>query len=854
MTAPTTAPAASAVHKDRSAATDKGRRRGLLPDSISARLVVSFVVVVLLTVAVGGVSLVAFTGANRALVDVVEKQLPAITGASRLLETGANLASQTPLLAAAVSDAQRLEQRERLDTLVVSLAEQDQRMGGGLAGIRARLQDQIAAMDAAVARKIALRADLDQRINAIAAAQDNFKAVLDPMEAQVRETAIALGDSVAGESERALRDLTDGTLATSFLIANLSETMNTLAVEVFAAASTRSDWASVPPTWQPRLEEVAQQLEQLPGGPAQLTGRSAIKSLGAAVDDDTNQIDRGALTGARRDLGVFSRLKGNELASSQTKTNATATQLIEDTAARVERIMTEGMRPVQAIGGLRASVNYGAGLLYRAAYETDPAALEANATAAASNFATAETNLADIETLEGGEAARAAFDALVGFSTGETSIFAVRTAYLVAAEEVETLLRENQTLTAELGTALQSAVGAAETAANGEAAAALGDIENSRTLVVAAIVVSILAASAICFFYVFRSVGRRLKALSALMGRVAGGDLSVSIPTDGGDELGDMARALEVFKDRSAEAEEASRQRQIDREKAAAEKAAAMADLANRFEQSVKTIVDEAVVDAQRLSNVAADMTHYAEDTVNQSAAAASATEKATGNVQLAASAAEEMAASIQEIEEQTRRSTGLAQGAVEASEESRRTLEELVEATRKIGDVVAFINDIAEQTNLLALNATIEAARAGEAGKGFAVVADEVKSLAGQTANATQEITATIQAVDKGATDSRRAVESISTRIGEINEIVGHIAQSIEAQGVATREIADNVSQAASGTQEASHNVGRVSEVAGSTGTAAREVKNAMDELDKRFQTLGRQVQSFLSEVRQAG
>ena len=164
-----------------------------------------------------------------------------------------------------------------------------------------------------------------------------------------------------------------------------------------------------------------------------------------------------------------------------------------------------------------------------------------------------------------------------------------------------------------------------------------------------------------------------------------------------------------------------------------------------------------------------------------------------------------------------------------------------------------AFITEIAEQTNLLALNATIEAARAGEAGKGFAVVADEVKSLAGQTANATQEISEIVQAVDKGAAESRTAVESINTRISEINEIVTQIAQSIEAQSGSN---AGDRGQCQPGCQwdpRSIHNVGQLSQVANDTGTAARQVKTAMDELDGRFKTLGRQVDSFLTEVRQS-
>lgn len=116
-----------------------------------------------------------------------------------------------------------------------------------------------------------------------------------------------------------------------------------------------------------------------------------------------------------------------------------------------------------------------------------------------------------------------------------------------------------------------------------------------------------------------------------------------------------------------------------------------------------------------------------------RTAGATSASEKASSNVREIAAAADELAASVMEIDRQVGHSNAISEKAVGEAERTNIAVKELDEATKRIGDVVNLITDIAEQTNLLALNATIGAARAGGAGRGFAVVAGEVKALAGR-------------------------------------------------------------------------------------------------------------------------
>ncbi len=182
------------------------------------------------------------------------------------------------------------------------------------------------------------------------------------------------------------------------------------------------------------------------------------------------------------------------------------------------------------------------------------------------------------------------------------------------------------------------------------------------------------------------------------------------------------------------------------------------------------------------------------------------------------ASAADELSASVSEIDRQVVQSNAIAAKAVGEAERTNAAVAELDEAAARIGDVVRLITDIAEQTNLLALNATIEAARAGEAGRGFAVVANEVKALAGQTARATEDIRAQIAGMQYATTRSIETIGAIARTIGDIGEISSTIAAAVTEQGAATAEIARSVDTAARRSGDTATEVARVGEATGAT------------------------------------
>ncbi len=181
---------------------------------------------------------------------------------------------------------------------------------------------------------------------------------------------------------------------------------------------------------------------------------------------------------------------------------------------------------------------------------------------------------------------------------------------------------------------------------------------------------------------------------------------------------------------------------------------------------------------------------------------AVAASNEATKGVNTAAIATDELSSSIGEIARQITQTNNVVHMAVKEAQSTNDEMMTLAESAQKIGDIVKLIRTIAEQTNLLALNATIEAARAGEAGRGFAVVASEVKSLAVQTAKATEAIAGQILAVQGSTASAVESIRRITQRMQEIQHYASGVAASIEQQSAATSNISSNVASAAHATQ----------------------------------------------------
>ncbi|MGJ4929735.1 HAMP domain-containing methyl-accepting chemotaxis protein [Bradyrhizobium sp. HKCCYLS2038] len=397
----------------------------------------------------------------------------------------------------------------------------------------------------------------------------------------------------------------------------------------------------------------------------------------------------------------------------------------------------------------------------------------------------------------------------------------------------------------------------AETSVNAEyhasrttAESAIGSTISLQMQVGAAVVLF----GCIVAFFIARGIVGPLASMTQAMGRLASGDVTVEIPGRGNrDEIGAMAKAIQVFKENMVETERLRGEHADAEARREHERKADMARLAHQFEHAVGEIIDAVSRASSELEASAGTLTSTAARGQDLSTEVAAASQEASSNVQTVASAAEELSSSVSEISRQVQESARIASEAVAQANRTNERVGTLSKAATRIGDVLELISSIAGQTNLLALNATIEAARAGEAGRGFAVVAAEVKALAEQTAKATGEIAQQVSGIQAATEESVGSIKEIGSTIGRLSEISAAVSAAVEEQGAATQEISRNVQHAANGTQRVSRNIDDVQRGASETGSASAQVLTAARSLSAESGRLKREVSRFLGSLQAA-
>ncbi|XUU61942.1 methyl-accepting chemotaxis protein [Erythrobacter sp. HA6-11] len=362
-----------------------------------------------------------------------------------------------------------------------------------------------------------------------------------------------------------------------------------------------------------------------------------------------------------------------------------------------------------------------------------------------------------------------------------------------------------------------------------------------------------------------RAITRRIaipiEQISGASESIATGETDLVLPyKHREDEIGVLANALTVLREVQLKAI-ASAERELEQEKAIVQErerqreqqTQLMHELAEKFEATIGDVAKEIGYASAALKDAAGNLSANVDRSSGQVDAASKNLSDATHGMTNAAAATDEFALSIAEVSSQASTSSQRARKAADAASSADQTIGALTDSADQISQIVEVIAAIAQRTNLLALNASIEAARSADSGRGFAVVASEVKELAAQTHRETSRVEELINTMQNATGQSASALSTIAMEVIELESAAGAIASAVDQQAYAGQDLARAIERAAQNTRQVNESFGDLTALTSSTNATAAQLRDSSEKLNQQSTRLRDHVSEFLRQVRAA-